>query len=238
MINFFRKIRKKLANNNKPLKYLRYAVGEIVLVVIGILLALQINNWNENYKNTKKERGYLINLQQDLISDSLRLNELKNNFEIAVKSKRIFENLLNGKNITMDSLIIHFMNQHDFVNDFIPNSTTLDELKNSNGLNLISNPILRRQIVTLYNSYDDLIIKLKLGAEKSQIILAYTSKFVKNIDAITNDEIYTLLDDNYFNNQIRLNYLYTQLTITLKAYQNCFETLNLIKEELKNDQIL
>ncbi|MFC2148492.1 hypothetical protein ACFLR9_07990 [Bacteroidota bacterium] len=46
MINFFRKIRKQLSNDNKPLKYMRYAFGEIVLVVIGILIALQINNWN------------------------------------------------------------------------------------------------------------------------------------------------------------------------------------------------
>ena len=47
MIHFFRKTRKKLADENKPLKYMRYAIGEIVLVVIGILIALQINNWNE-----------------------------------------------------------------------------------------------------------------------------------------------------------------------------------------------
>ena len=46
MINFFRKIRKKLADDDKPIKYMRYAVGDIVLVVIGILIALSINNWN------------------------------------------------------------------------------------------------------------------------------------------------------------------------------------------------
>jgi len=51
MINFFRRIRKRLAEDNKPLKYLRYAIGEIVLVVIGILIALQINNWNERRKD-------------------------------------------------------------------------------------------------------------------------------------------------------------------------------------------
>jgi len=55
MINFFRKTRKKLINDNKPLKYARYAIGEIVLVVIGILIALQINNWNEIAKDRKEE---------------------------------------------------------------------------------------------------------------------------------------------------------------------------------------
>ena len=46
MINFFRKTRKKLADDNKPLKYMRYAFGEIILVVLGILIALQIKNYN------------------------------------------------------------------------------------------------------------------------------------------------------------------------------------------------
>ena len=47
MINFFRKIRKQFADDNKPVKYMRYAIGEILLVVIGILIALSINNWNQ-----------------------------------------------------------------------------------------------------------------------------------------------------------------------------------------------
>ena len=50
MIPFFRRIRKKMADDNKPLKYMRYAIGEIVLVVVGILIALQINNRNEKRK--------------------------------------------------------------------------------------------------------------------------------------------------------------------------------------------
>ncbi len=61
MINFFRKTRKKLADDNKPLKYARYAIGEIVLVVIGILIALSINNWNEGRKATNKLDTYTKN---------------------------------------------------------------------------------------------------------------------------------------------------------------------------------
>ena len=55
MINFFRRIRKQLADDNKPLKYARYAIGEIVLVVVGILIALQINNWNETVTSRNVE---------------------------------------------------------------------------------------------------------------------------------------------------------------------------------------
>ena len=58
-----------MADNNKPLKYMRYAVGEIVLVVIGILIALQINNWNEERKQKQKEIVNLIAIKEDLEHD-------------------------------------------------------------------------------------------------------------------------------------------------------------------------
>jgi hypothetical protein len=65
MINFFRKIRRKLANDNQFLKYSRYAIGEIVLVVVGILIALQINNWKIERFEEKEETNYLNRLLQD-----------------------------------------------------------------------------------------------------------------------------------------------------------------------------
>jgi len=58
MIPFFRKIRKTLADDDKPIKYFKYAIGEVILVVIGILIALQINNANENRKD---KRNFLPN---------------------------------------------------------------------------------------------------------------------------------------------------------------------------------
>lgn len=66
MINFFRKIRQRLLTENKFSNYLLYAIGEIILVVIGILLALQVNNWNVNRKNTAIVRVYLENLVREL----------------------------------------------------------------------------------------------------------------------------------------------------------------------------
>ena len=76
MINFFRRIRKQLADDNKPLKYMRYAIGEIVLVVVGILIALQINTWNEELKNQKNEYSFYKDILSDLEKDSIKLNGL------------------------------------------------------------------------------------------------------------------------------------------------------------------
>jgi len=65
MIKFFRKIRQQLLSENRVVKYLLYAIGEIVLVVIGILIALWVNNWNEDRKKLNDEYELLVNLQKD-----------------------------------------------------------------------------------------------------------------------------------------------------------------------------
>jgi len=75
MIKFFRKIRQKLLTENKFSKYLIYAIGEIILVVIGILIALQINNWNENKKLYKTTQIYYQQLLKDLSSDKTYISE-------------------------------------------------------------------------------------------------------------------------------------------------------------------
>ena len=75
MIKFFRQIRQKLLSENKFRKYLLYAMGEIVLVVIGILIALSINNWNENRKTQNEIKSSLSALRDDLIQDTLLINE-------------------------------------------------------------------------------------------------------------------------------------------------------------------
>ncbi len=75
MIKFFRRIRQKLLSENKFSKYLLYAIGEIVLVVIGILIALSINNWNEDRKLKQLKREYLYSLKRDLTADLTLLNE-------------------------------------------------------------------------------------------------------------------------------------------------------------------
>lgn len=78
MIPFFRKLRKKMADDNRPLKYARYAVGEIVLVVIGILIALQINTWNEERKTKVLTHEYLNNIKNDLLADSINYRAIRN----------------------------------------------------------------------------------------------------------------------------------------------------------------
>ncbi len=91
MIKFFRSIRKDLMEKNKTGKYLKYAFGEIVLVMIGILLALQVNNWNENRKNRATLSGYTESLIKDLKQDTIILNE---QIHFALSDNEILQNLI------------------------------------------------------------------------------------------------------------------------------------------------
>jgi len=71
----FQKARKKMADDNKPIKYLRYAIGEILLVVVGILIALQINNWSETEKNKLIEYNYLKEMLEDFEKNNQKSQE-------------------------------------------------------------------------------------------------------------------------------------------------------------------
>ena len=117
MIPFFRKIRKQHADENQFLKYSRYAIGEIVLVVIGILIALQINNWNEAQKEIKKEQQILLNLREEFQQN---INELQFDHKInegclnAVVALLNFDESKDFETRTVDSLIGQMLNYATF----------------------------------------------------------------------------------------------------------------------------
>lgn len=95
MIKFFRKIRYKLMSGNKTSKYLKYAIGEIILVVIGILIALQLNNLNDRRNIASDTRNNLITLKGELLSNKVKL---KSNLEIVKNQMRNGLNLLDSLN--------------------------------------------------------------------------------------------------------------------------------------------
>ena len=152
MINFFRRIRKqalgeagKMAYDNRPIQYMRYAVGEIVLVVIGILIALQINNWNENRKSNKRETNLLIELKTNLLTN---VNNLKSDIDKQENSAIILHILLDyldHQKPYIDSLDYYFA-EADIAPDVVLTSSAFETLK-STGLDLITKDSLRKEIL-------------------------------------------------------------------------------------------
>src|SRR5210317_1869781 len=91
MIKLFKKIRQQLLSQSKLSKYLIYAIGEIVLVVIGILIAIQINNWNEDQKKSDREKILVANFLEDIKTDSLGIQILKSDlFNRSILMQELF----------------------------------------------------------------------------------------------------------------------------------------------------
>ena len=133
---------------NKTGKYLKYAIGEIVLVVIGILIALQLNNWNEIRKTRILETKTLKELRSDLVQN---ISDIEVNIAKLEECKKANEIVLFHKNNNLpynDSLDFHFANLYPYIT-FSPIQTTFNKL-NQTGMNLITNDSLRTKISEIY----------------------------------------------------------------------------------------
>jgi hypothetical protein len=141
MINTFRKIRKNLADDDKPLKYARYAIGEIILVVFGILIALQINNWNEDRKERKQETAILKQLRVEFESNLKQLDEkITSKRELINSALQLFKYIDEPSLRDKDSIDYH-------LGRTIPYSTfdpIVNDLASSGNLRLIRNDTLKQ----------------------------------------------------------------------------------------------
>lgn len=170
MIKFFSKIRYKLAAENKATKYFRYAIGEIVLVVIGILIALQINNWNEKRHQNNKRQDYYHQLLDDLNRDLKFTNSIINEFEDY--NQNYLANLENytEKDISLDKLYDILIKLKITSSALTFNSSTMESLLNSGDIGLID-PVLRNKLIDLKRLQDLTIKRFDFTNEgKNQIV--------------------------------------------------------------------
>ena len=155
MINFFRKIRQKLLSENKFSKYLIYAFGEIILVVIGILIALGINNWNEQRKVNKQELLLLKQLQIDINSNINEVVELNKRLYINKIGIDSLSERLNKKHY--DIMVPVFLSQALRKSDFNYSSSGYNLMQNGKA-SLISDEAILKSILSLYeNDFPDII---------------------------------------------------------------------------------
>ena len=148
MIKFFRKVRKKMLAENKFSKYMLYAIGEIMLVVIGILIALQINNWNNERISNKSRIDYMEGLVEDIKSDIIQYNDNIESYLTDINNnKRLFIND-DFKMLDADSIL-------KLVNVFyLQNKTTTqtyEKIKNSGLSESLGNGLTNEAINDYYN---------------------------------------------------------------------------------------
>jgi hypothetical protein len=186
MINFLRRIRRNLINENKPSIYLIYAIGEVVLVVFGILIALQINNWNEAKKERQIESKILNEILSNLDIDLQNLDlALVENNEFLIHNIEVLEHLQNDLPLS-DSLKYHYSMLYGHGN-FHPNTIGFDNL-NSRGIDIIQNESLRNAVSELYSyKYFSIVEEKRTVVRKFQNF--QIEEIYKNIKDIKSFEI-------------------------------------------------
>lgn len=154
MINFFRRIRQKLHSEGKTGKYFKYAIGEIILVVIGILIALSINNWNEGRIEEIQLKKYLLTIKNNIYNDIIEL-----------RKDAIYRDSLRSKNLRardefyQENIKVKTMNEaqrffYEFY--FIPDKSGYEALKNSGLLGKLSSSPLDSLLHKYYVGLDNL----------------------------------------------------------------------------------
>ena len=148
MIKFFRKIRYDLMEKNKTGKYLKYAIGEILLVMVGILLALQVSNWNSDRKDRISERKLLDNIHRDFIANKVNFDSLKvfNYRNVAALDSMIALFPLDKDSVKIKAYWKHNMNIEDI--RYNAYSSTVETVISSNSLELIENEELQGYLMS------------------------------------------------------------------------------------------
>ncbi|WP_411767082.1 DUF6090 family protein [Winogradskyella sp. A3E31] len=234
MIKFFRHIRQSLIMKNQSGKYFKYAIGEILLVVIGILIALQINNWNEERKENIKLKTAIQSVYIDLISDSLLINK---ELPLVYERNAIIPNLLRRSYATeanLDTLVKIMKNEFPIRWYSSPayNTNTFSNLKSTGAFDIlpakIKNPL--SNYYTVMASNQDLVEKT---LDQYRIHL---DDFVKQYNIIGR-----LYDENY-NNSYLYNHTWTNIdskdftprvAVMLAAYNVLYRAA---KSELESNQ--
>jgi hypothetical protein len=228
MIKFFRKIRKKLLVENRFNKYLLYAIGEIILVVIGILIALQINNWNETRQKEEKLNVVYLEVQRELALNIKKIDRAINFYE---KKDSIIYLILNNK-----------LTKQDYINNntlgYVLEDFRTVEFQNKGYLNLNNNinlvpkkykPILNK----LSDLYENLVPLLNIGKESF-------NNFMESYFAQLSNTKTWYVDYSYngnHKNEAFLDYLTNNPFYKNKAYDYNIYYSNLFLSDIKINSV-
>ncbi len=237
MIKFFRKVRQKLLSQKKITAYFFYALGEILLVVIGILIAVQVNNWNVNNKVRAEELKLLKEMVNNLDSDIEDCIWNINKNQDLLKSNLAVLRQLEERIPLHDSLRTHYGNI-SYATTQRKNHSAYEYLK-SRGMNLVQNDSLRRNIADVYSlrfrfierkelEYDSYIqVNLVIPQLIGKIIVDDISKMGYPISL---EELY---DDEVFKGTLYTNVNAKRFMVA--RYENLKEAMESLKQQINEE---
>ncbi len=253
MINFFRKTRRRLLLNKKFSKYLLYAIGEITLVVIGILIALAINNWKENQTVLKREQFYLSGLKEEFLDNRIKLQNLMEVNQLNYQNSQKLAILLGENEKLPAEEDLSQMLYHSFSYDlaYNPNNSFLKELINSGRLEDISNPDLRRKLTaweSFFQSLSNQENALRLQREKVVDLFRGNNASIRTIldqsgisssvlelpPANTNFSNLDIVKTREFENNL-LIFVLTGIATEKSQYKPLFKEINIILDLIEKE---
>lgn len=239
MIKFFRKIRQQLLIEKKTGKYFKYAIGEIVLVVIGILIALQINNWNEE----RKEKLHEIDILKQMKTDLEEVIQIGWKYpiyirEMSIKSSEIITNSLENNKSYHDSLDLSFA-WIPATTIFMPRTSVYDNLKTI-GFDIIDNNDLRNKYQQLFD-FRYKLLELQFNEINIRIYNRFEDFYLDNFKEIEIQKNATPLDyeslrgNHKFLQMVKLNKKIKeqQLQLLAETKEEINSVIDLIVQELK-----
>ncbi|HEY9113406.1 MAG TPA: hypothetical protein VIN10_01820 [Bacteroidales bacterium] len=252
MITFFRKIRFEFVNKNQTVKYLKYAIGEIILVVIGILIALAINNNNIHRIIKQKEKTYLIGLEEEFQTSKLKLIELTEVNMRSFNGAKQIVGFISNKNEPPAEAEFSELLFNTFSPDisFNPNNSLLNEMINSGSLKDIANTKLRIQLTNWVSTMEDISKQedeLRIQREKVLDMFRLNEYSLKTIFDQTgvSQELGLPITENYRSNLNLLNsmefennilmFILTSYATGNTHYNPLMDDLNIILELLNNE---
>ena len=238
MIKFFRKIPYDLMEKNKTGKYLKYAIGEIILVVIGILIALSINNWNENRKLQNEELNLLKELKSNLETtlETFRLDSLYNYNTIRLYQKI---NYYVEVDLAYDKELDSSFAAVTFWSSPFATSIAYKSIQNK-GIDIIRNKSLKNDIVELY---DVTITSLSIDIDQAEwiqsqaVILPFFSKNIRRFNDISLNSARPNDFEKLKHNDEFLNILSMLIRQRRKGLEYYKETMIAIKSVIKEINI-
>ena len=206
MIKFFRNIRQKLIEQENIRKYFFYAIGEIFLVVIGILIALQVNNWNQERISQKEHEIILNNLNIEFTENLVELNiSIKNLDTLKIALEELLQIMHDQPDtLTTDSFEI-LLERTFYTPKYSPSSFVLEELKNSGGLTRLDDENLESLLFDWERNKASLFSREETFSRYGDQYIDFLTHFgsVRNLDAI-NGRIESLKKSSINSNNIDL----------------------------------
>jgi hypothetical protein len=197
-MKFFRKIRYNLLGENKTYKYLKYAIGEIFLVVIGILIALQINNWNENRKIRITEQVLLKDLKAEVHDNIKQLDTVMASHQSSLKAaKELFNFWQNNQLDTLSETSAQsLINQMDFNFTYNPKKGVLRSIISSGNISYIKNTELKYLLTSIENVIEDASESTEnIEVERVDLMnAAYSNIYIKKESKVIGVEFKRMFD--------------------------------------------